>query len=284
MWTSPKTFEKQILWMKQIGEIVAVEEIVDFAVTSSKPLFSITFDDGWSDNFEYAYPVLRKHNIPAMIFLATNAIMTNIMFWPDEIYHKTGQAVRMNRIKHVLEFIEIFNNGKKTLQEEKHIVTMLDCFIEKLKLIESKTREDIVNDYYKHINVNSDPILGHILSWDKIREMSLHNISFGSHTHNHLILQGADRDEIWFEIVKSKEIIEDQVNKKCTWFCYPNARFNGDDHELLQKAGYKFGLTLHCSTLKKCSSNFYLPRFIVYEDICNVLGYLKLRIMGVPHF
>ena len=45
----------------------------------------ITFDDGYKDNYLYAYPILKKHRIPATIFLATGHIDTGKLFWWDKV-------------------------------------------------------------------------------------------------------------------------------------------------------------------------------------------------------
>lgn len=38
----------------------------------------ITFDDGYLDNFEYAYPILKKYNIPFCIFVAADFMLTGV--------------------------------------------------------------------------------------------------------------------------------------------------------------------------------------------------------------
>ena len=45
----------------------------------------ITFDDGWQDNFEYALPVLKRHGLPALLFVATGYIGSEKAFWQEEV-------------------------------------------------------------------------------------------------------------------------------------------------------------------------------------------------------
>lgn len=72
------------------------------ALVAQEPLppqpLLITFDDGWADNFEHALPILRKHDIPALFFVATDAIRRGEAFWQETLYawgRSTGTSQSM---------------------------------------------------------------------------------------------------------------------------------------------------------------------------------------------
>lgn len=283
MWVSPSNFEKQIQWMTRVGNIVSVDTLVGGNIKKDRPNFAITFDDGWLDNYEYAFPILKKYNIPATIFISTNAIETNEMFWTEEIFYKTSLAIREEQSSNVLNFLKSHDIMHKT-KKNKEVGELLNSFVQQLKFLDSHIRLSIICEYYEKIRVSREKVTGQILGWDHIKEMHQHNVTYGSHTHNHMITKGAEPSTIFNEMVLSKKIIEQHLNSECKWFCYPNALFNSDDHLLLQKAGYDYGVILKSEIIKRDVSSYYLPRFIVYQDIAEVFGYLKLRMLQAPFF
>src|SRR5215216_5699858 len=48
---------------------------------SDRPFAALTFDDGYRDNVEYAWPVLRRHNVPWTVFVATDFLGGNGRLW-----------------------------------------------------------------------------------------------------------------------------------------------------------------------------------------------------------
>ncbi|MDD5432864.1 MAG: polysaccharide deacetylase family protein [Candidatus Omnitrophica bacterium] len=75
---SPETFERQIRFLKQHNyKVVPVEKIANLIKNKEKIPFgtiAITFDDGFKDNYTYAFPVLKKYKIPATIFVIVNEV------------------------------------------------------------------------------------------------------------------------------------------------------------------------------------------------------------------
>lgn len=73
---TPESFYLQMKWLKVKGwRVISMDEAVmqiNSGLVPEKQQVVITFDDGFRDNFEHAYPVLNQFNYPATIFLAVN--------------------------------------------------------------------------------------------------------------------------------------------------------------------------------------------------------------------
>ena len=85
----PDMLERQILFLKANGYTpISLEELTTAyrAGKSSiqKPVM-LTFDDGYLDNYQNLFPLLKKYNVPALIFLITDRVGTpEYMSW-DQI-------------------------------------------------------------------------------------------------------------------------------------------------------------------------------------------------------
>lgn len=70
----PQDFEKQIRSFKKEGySFIALPELLNSHKPSNQyeKTIALTFDDGYTDNYELAYPILKAYDIPATIFLPT---------------------------------------------------------------------------------------------------------------------------------------------------------------------------------------------------------------------
>lgn len=85
----PDHFEQQLKVLHKKFHVISLQELVAQLNTRSVEANSvcITFDDGYSDNFLFAKPLLEKYKCPATFFIATKYIDRKQLFWWDELQH-----------------------------------------------------------------------------------------------------------------------------------------------------------------------------------------------------
>jgi peptidoglycan/xylan/chitin deacetylase (PgdA/CDA1 family) len=286
MWISPKRLAEQIQWMRSIGEIVDYTRIVNSELPNDRPWFALTFDDGWKDNYDQAFPILKKHQVPAVIFLATHAIDTGALFWPEDISTKIRHFLNNHSFKQVQKaLLDCWPGaGFDKRSYRTNTMAMVESWIDMLKFLKEVERQQQINDCYNRLGLSRTPLPGYIMSWDEAREMLRYGIKFGSHTHNHTILKGVPEDIIEYELQCSKDMISDKLQIEVDSFCYPNARYNGQEGLLLSRCGYQYGFCLNNRTLRHCTNSYYIPRFLTSETLTDIPAYFTLRLLEIPLF
>lgn len=85
---TPETFDAEMNYLQSAGyHVVRFSDLEAYfangASLPSKPII-ISFDDGWKDQFKYAFPILEKYRYPATFFVFTNAIGNKgFLAWSD---------------------------------------------------------------------------------------------------------------------------------------------------------------------------------------------------------
>lgn len=128
-------FEAQMKFIKKNFNCLDIKNIVNSLNAGSEnnnnPNVCVTFDDGYRDNIDIAYPILKKYNIPFTIFLTTSFIdSTNKTFldWEDikrlsddplitfgahSVLHANFTSLDINDVKN--ELINSKNNIEKQI-------------------------------------------------------------------------------------------------------------------------------------------------------------------------
>lgn len=255
-------FEKQIRVLSENFRIIGLPQLLDEIETEAveKGTICITFDDGYRDNYEYAFPVLQKYRIPATIFLATKFIGTNNVLWPDQIL----SAIRQSTVTR-FEFADagILATAFESIPVRKQVAVTL---LEWLKHFSPADRDCHINRILDHCKVEratGDQRL--MLNWDEIRQMCATGISFGAHTRTHPILSSLSDVAKRNEIVGSKRVVEAAIGVKVDIFAYPNGKPADYDHsckQILRQEGFRCALTTN--------SGLNLPstdRFALYREV-----------------
>ena len=105
---SPELFKKQIEYLiKKKYTFIPFSRYTLLSTNNKKKNVCITFDDGWEDNYIFAYPVLKKYNLPATIFITTGFIDRKETF---EKY-KLSSTPELHKFMSWEQIIELSRNG-----------------------------------------------------------------------------------------------------------------------------------------------------------------------------
>lgn len=286
MWVSPQTFEVQLAWMQSVGEVVDYRRILDFATPNSKPLFAITFDDGWLDTYQVAYPVLRELGYPALVFLVSGAMDSGQLFWPEDVVTKThhvAESLGAERVRAAL--LALWPDGvPRPSTPASSPGGLAEEWVEVLKLVPEGERADRVQEYYRRLGLDSVPLQGYLMDWHQAREMLAAGIEFGSHTHTHRILKGLPAHEIVSEARRSREVLAEQLQVSIDTFCYPNARFDGREGAILAQCGYRYAFRIDSAPVERDSNSYYVPRYLMSEIGFRNRDAFRLHLLRAPLF
>ncbi|MFA4982563.1 MAG: polysaccharide deacetylase family protein [Candidatus Omnitrophota bacterium] len=88
MFVSPEAFDRQMKFLRSRNyNVVTLEEAVEYLAENKTPpprTVAITMDDGFADNYKYAYPVLKRYKIPATMFVVAGfAGREDRLSWPE---------------------------------------------------------------------------------------------------------------------------------------------------------------------------------------------------------
>jgi peptidoglycan/xylan/chitin deacetylase (PgdA/CDA1 family) len=224
MYVTPETFENHIRWLDKFFEVVALGDWVrrrQAGVSLPRRACAITFDDGWSDNFDFAYPILRRSRTPATIFLIADSIGTTYRMWTtrlvDLLIHVDAEHQRHPSYDWLRQFIA--PRIDRVFSQEDVSLLLSRCkslgdtqILRFLDLMEAAAPPGVLGEKL------------HFLTWDqvgKMRDSGL--IDFGSHTCGHIRLNpDLQPDAAAHEIAGSKAILERRLNAPVSLFCYPN--------------------------------------------------------------
>jgi len=257
-------FDNQMKYLSRWFRVVSMHDVINWLDKRiSLPPYAalITFDDGYLDNYTNAYPILRKYNFPATIFLTTNHIGTDAQFYWDlaaYCFHSTSFTE--------VQFPNGASRGWTNLKERDHVCK---SWVEAMKILSDSEKRKHVALLTRQLNVSvpKNFFLKLMMNWDQIREMHKNGIDFGGHTMNHPILSHVPIDEAQQEIEGSKDRIEQELGEPVLSFAYPNgmaADINQSLEHLVEQSNYKAAFTLMKgpSTLREVRHNRFAIRRI----------------------
>ena len=239
-------FDWQVGYLKRRFPIVDLTKALDIVhgrTTASRTSILITFDDGYRDNFDQAFPVLRAHGVSATFFVPTAFVGTGLLPWWDNIAFIAKNSPK-SRI--ALTYPEPAEFDLTRAQRAKSIMALLELF-----------KRPTVTDTERFLRELESACGGErptgsadrcFLNWDEAREMQGRGMCFGSHTHTHEILSKQPYARQLEELQTSRRILERELGRPIDTLAYPVGQpdtFTDETVRALREARYSTAFSFY---------------------------------------
>lgn len=251
---TPKRLEEIIIKYKKRGyDFISADRLAELMTDKENRNgrhVCLTFDDGYRDNFELAFPILKKHNCPFVVFVNIENLNRESIQW-----------------RFALEDLLVANDH----------ITLSDGMTYNCASISEKNKAFLeINKLYGGSDINT--IKGLFASYDidwvkkadelmmtteMVREMSEDELcTIGSHAVRHCGIARLPEEEQKKELLCSKQILEEITGKEIDHFAYPFGN-HSDTTISIAKSIYKTAFIARGGRVRKKENIYELTRFIL---------------------
>jgi peptidoglycan/xylan/chitin deacetylase (PgdA/CDA1 family) len=234
--------DDQLSFLSRHFDLVGPEQIEDVLRDPRARAVGVTFDDGYRECYDIAYPILRRYGLSALFFLTTGFLDGIRTAWWDEITWMVGRSERAVLPADGWLRAPVPLSGPS---REASIASLLANY----KTLSGQRAEDFL-DYLAEATASGrrDPATAQSewLTWDMVREMCRGGMSMGAHTVNHPVLARQSLEAQRSEIAGSLERIAEETGKRPVSFSYPDGTrgsFDDTARALLEHGGVRFGFS-----------------------------------------
>lgn len=286
MTVTPESFRNHLSILSQYFDFISLSEWID-RQKKQLPLpakcCAITFDDGWADNYEYAFPTLQALSIPATIFLVSDLVGTHQQFWPEQLAQLVTAIARDHPDKWSHPEVQWLREANTRYDfsaslPDREQISEIIASAKSLPDQEILSRLEHINQLFGIQQDNQNKAL---LDWSQVKEMIDSGlVEMGSHTCVHTRLDARiTRDQLEQEVVTSKTTIETKTGQPVKTFCFPNGDYTQQALSLVRQH-YTGAVTTAIGWNKAGSDSHLLRRIGIHEDIAKDRTAFLARISG----
>lgn len=222
---SAASFEWQLQRLQGKWNVITLEKYVQLRrCNADVPPYTVilTVDDGYRDFYDVAYPLLLKYGSPATFFVTTDFVEGNFWLWHDRLHYTLDQTLVSSQSLQLDE--KRIDLRTSTSQEKNATWQILSDYCVNAP---DEKKWSLIKQVEALLKVEvplKPPQDFAAVSWNQLSEMVEHGIEVGGHTVTHPVLSQVKNDQLYDEIVRPREILEENTGQPVATFCYPNGR------------------------------------------------------------
>lgn len=275
----PKAFEGLLRWLPRHFDCVSLMDLLkDHQGTrgSGRPKVALTFDDGWRDNALNAFPLLRKHHIPASIFLSTDFIGSRQRFWWESVgetlWGSHGEEPRRQLIERLRKLGRPLPAAYFMNDRPKARSHALAQYLQGLKSLNHQALQLLTD-------ACPPESLAQAMDWQQVRELEDSGlVRFGPHGASHALLPYLDDRRLDEELQRSHAALNQGCQQPLPVYCYPNGDHDERVRARVAAHRYPYALSTRAGICQGYDDPLALPRIGVSQRNASRPSLLAWRI------
>jgi peptidoglycan/xylan/chitin deacetylase (PgdA/CDA1 family) len=234
-----------ILKFKQKVDFVSLDEVhrrltCDRREKAERPFIALTFDDGFRDNLTLALPILRRHGVPAAVYVPSGAPDRRVDAWPWRLDKAIRQLTEIS-----LDLPGLPRRFSVRTWPEKRVAFLaLTAYIHK----NIPANRQLAETLLPQTQITDEALIAeNFVSWDELRELASDPlITIGGHSVTHASLRDLGEDEAMSEIRQGRERLREQLGATVVHFAYPygdRSNCGPREFDLAARAGFVTAVT-----------------------------------------
>lgn len=290
MTVTPREFAMHMRFLRQHYDVVPLSRIVQAVrgqATFASNMCAVTFDDGWRDVYQYAFPVLREHRIPATIYLTSGFIDDDEWFWEER--SKYLLALLYQHRRSGSWNLEPLQSARCQLDEhgfgdllQLRDARMPGYLLEKgrdMKRWAPGRRRRFVQALEEMktclVPAGDRPFM----NWVEVREMAAQGIEFENHTRSHPILPELAPKDVVSELHAAAECIEKQLGRSPRHVAYPYGKYDDDVRSEFERQNVYSASTTRYGLVEPGADPLALNRVNMCSDVAGLQPLFAARIL-----
>lgn len=241
---TPDHFDRQLAFLARNADVISGNDLALTLTRRRGRHILITFDDGYRDNYEIAYPLLRRHGLSAVFFLCTSFLDGQGPAWWDEIAWMLRSSQR--RVIPPGDWLPaplLLHSG-----DRQHAIAAAIGAYRRLPAAATPAFLHYLAEAAGTGRLDSPATAGLWMTWEMVREMRAGGMTIGGHTVTHPILSRLPAHQQLAEIAGCRDRIAAEIGEAPRLFAYPVGKpdtFTSETRAALQAAGFTHAFSFY---------------------------------------
>ena len=273
-----KLFRQQIEFLKREFSIVTMEQVIEAALYGGKlpeKAALLTFDDGYIDNYTFAFPILEEYQVQGSFFIPGKTFTAHQLLDVNKIHYILASGEIRSLLKDVYERMNYYRGqefdypSNEEMFEKYAVANRFDgretIFVKRMlqQVLPEVLRIRISSDLFKrYVGVPEEQLAYELyMSEEQIRTLKRHGMFVGIHGYDHYWLGKLPVDQMKEDISRGLEVMDEFIDRKHWVMNYPYGSYNSEVVDYIKGRGACLGLTTEVGIADlETDGIFELPR------------------------